>query len=141
MASPNFRMVDPQINRQKSSHDLFACVIRIDGQDKVDMQKASSPLEVQLGMMYVFSVCLKAEEKQTFSKWTNLPTTYWGDEHKRAYAIAHMNFLLRTKELGIKLPPKLPDLQFLDPDHVLPHIDKQFTPEIIKLFAQIYEDL
>lgn len=143
MASPEFHFVEKQKQEKEpaSYPDLFKAIVRDQGRDKIDGSKVQGRglIELVALMAYVSSEeLLTPDEKEQFSRWANLPHSYWGDEHKRAFAIAELHFLKDAKAQRIELPPKMDNIGEHIPDDQLPPLEKPLSPIIEAIFVEKY---
>lgn len=143
MASPEFYFVERQKQEKEPTpiSDLFSGIVRQDGRDKIDPSKVKGGglIEFIASMSYVTSEeMLTIDEKKLFSNWANLPSNYWGDAHKRAFAIAELHFLKGAKARGIALPPKMDNIGEHIPDDQLPPLESPLSPNIEAFFIEKY---
>lgn len=143
MSSPKFHFVEKQKQEKEPAlyPDLFKAIVRDQGRDKIDASKVQGRGVIELVALaaYVSSEeMLMPDEKEQFSRWANLPNSYWGDEHKRAFAIAELHFLKDAKARGIALPPKMDNIGEHIPDDQLPPLEKPLSPGIEAFFIEKY---
>ena len=141
MSSPNFHYSVKDKQEPASYPDLFSGIVRQDGRDKIDPSKTKEGgfIELIAALSYVTSEeILTINEKKLFSNWANLPSNYWGDAHKRAFAIAELHFLKNAKAQRIELPPKMDNIGEHIPDDQLPPLEKPLSPGIEAFFIEKY---
>jgi len=143
MASPEFYFVEKQKQEKEPTpiSDLFSGIVRQDGRDKIDPSKTKGGglTELIAAMSYITSEeVLTIDEKKLFSKWANLPSNYWGDAHKRAFAIAELYFLKDAKARRIELPPDLDGIGEHISKDKLPPLENPLSPNIEAFFIEKY---
>jgi hypothetical protein len=141
MASPDFRLSDQQKQKPAPSPNLFNSVVRDQGRDKIDLsKKGGGYIDLLASLFYVAAEdILTSEDKKVFSIWANLQTSYWGDEHKRAFAIAELHFLKDAKYKKIEIPPEIINAGELIPIDQLPPLEKPLSASIEAIFMKIYK--
>lgn len=139
MASPNFRLVDQQMQQPNSSPNLFNSVVRDQGRDKIDISKKGGGfIDLMASIIYVIAEdMLTTEDKNTFSIWANLPISYWGDEHKKAFAIAELHFFKDAERSGFEIPPEFLKAFKPIPVEQLPPLAKPLSAGIVAIFKKI----
>ncbi len=139
MALPNFRLVDQQIQQPNASPNLFNSVVRDQGRDKIDINsKGGGFIDLLASLFYVFAQDLTTEDQSIFSIWGNLPTSYWGDEHKKAFAIAQLHFFEEAERYGVEGPTEIMNMAKLIPTDQLPSLAKPLSAGVVAIFMKIY---
>lgn len=141
MASPDFHLSDKQKQKPTPSPNLFNLVVRDQGRDKIDLRKTGGGyIDLMASLFYVVAEdILTSDDKNEFSSWANLPTSYWGDEHKRAFAIAELNFLKEAKYKGIEIPPEFINAGELIQIDQLSNLEKPLSASVEAIFMKIFK--
>ena len=140
MSSPNFHIFEQQKQKPTPPPNLFNSVIRDQGRDKVSLRKDGGGfIGLLASMFYVTSQdMLTQNDRKVFSNWADLTTSYWGDEHKQAFAIAGLHFLRDAEARKIQLPPKVIKVGELIPIDQLPPLKKPLSASVESIFIRIH---
>ena len=141
MASPDFHFSEQQKQKPAPSPNLFSSVVRDQGRDKIDLsKKGGGYIDLLASLFYVAAEdILTPDDKTVFSSWANLTTSYWGDEHKRAFAIAELHFLKDAKSRRIEIPPEIIKAGELIPVDQLPPLEKPLSASVEAIYLKIYK--